>query len=46
MITNVIGPAIAGAVLAAFALLGLVSSQTAAPDANPADQEIIVYGDR
>ena len=46
MIANVVAPAIAGIVLATVALFGLVSSQTASPAQNPADQEIIVYGVR
>ena len=46
MISNIVAPAVAGVVLATVALFGLVSSQTAAPDKNPASQEIIVYGDR
>lgn len=46
MVSNVIAPAVAGVVLAVAALFGLVSSQTAAPAQNPADQPVIVYGDR
>jgi hypothetical protein len=46
MLANVVAPVIAGIVLAAVALFGLVSSQTAAPAQNPADQALIVYGDR
>lgn len=46
MISNVVAPAIAGIVLATVSLFSLVSSQTAAPSTNPANQEIIVYGDR
>ncbi len=46
MLTKVVGPILAGAVLAVVALYGLVSSQTAAPGTNPAAQEIITYGDR
>ena len=46
MVANVIAPSVAGIVLGLAALFGLVSSQTAAPAENPADQPIIVYGDR
>ena len=46
MLTKVVGPIVAGAVLAGVAIFGLVSSQTAPPDVNPASQEIITYGDR
>lgn len=46
MVANVIAPAIAGVVLAIAAVFGLVSSQTAAPAENPANQDVLVYGDR
>lgn len=46
MLTKVVGPIVAGAILAAVALFGLVSSQTAPPSANPASQPILTYGDR
>jgi hypothetical protein len=46
MIANLVAPVVAGIVLATVALFTLVSSQTAAPAQNPANQEIIVYGDR
>jgi hypothetical protein len=46
MLTKVVGPIVAGAVLAGVGIFGLVSSQTAPPDINPASQEIITYGDR
>jgi hypothetical protein len=46
MLMKVIGPIVAGALLAGVALFGLVSSQTAPPAANPASEEIITYGDR
>ncbi len=36
---------IIGAILAFLAMFGLVSSQTAAPDKNPAAQSAIVYGE-
>lgn len=46
MVSNVIAPSVAGILLAFASLFGLVSSQNAAPAENPADQPIIVYGDR
>lgn len=46
MLTKVVAPIVAGAVLAVIGLFGLVSSQTAKPDVNPAAKEIITYGDR
>ncbi len=45
-ISNVVAPAVTGIILALVSLFGLVSSQTAAPDKNPASSEIIVYGDK
>jgi hypothetical protein len=38
--------AFVGGALALAATLGLVASQTGAPDSNPANQPIISYGDR
>ena len=46
MISNVVAPAVTGIILALVSLFGLVSSQTAAPDKNPASSKIIVYGDK
>ena len=46
MVSNVIVPAVVGVILATASLFGLISSQTAAPATNPANQEIITYGDR
>lgn len=46
MLTKVVAPIVAGAVLAGVGLFGLVSSQTAAPQTNPASKELITYGDR
>ncbi|WP_157557550.1 DUF2613 family protein [Intrasporangium oryzae] len=46
MLAKVIGPVVAGAVLACVGLFGLVASQTAAPATNPASKEILTYGDR
>ena len=39
-------PTVAGAVFGSAAMLGLVYSQTAAPDVNPASKDIITYGDK
>jgi len=39
-------PAVAGAVFGTAAMFGLVYSQTAAPDTNPANQDVITYGDK
>lgn len=41
-----LGPAIAGALLGIFAIVGLVWSQTSPPADNPASKPIITYGDR
>jgi hypothetical protein len=39
-------PLITGAVLGAITMMGVVYSQTMAPSSNPADQQVLVYGDR
>jgi hypothetical protein len=44
LLTTFLVPVIAGAGLAAAAMFGLVSSQTSAPDTNPADSEVLSYG--
>lgn len=46
MVSNIIVPAVVGVILATASLFGLISSQTAAQSTNPANQEIITYGDR
>ncbi|MBC9957456.1 hypothetical protein [Yimella sp. cx-51] len=46
MLTNIVAPAIAGVLLAAVSLFGVVSSTIGAPSANPAKQAVITYGDR
>ncbi|WP_157090118.1 hypothetical protein [Janibacter melonis] len=46
MLSNIVAPAVAGIVLAAVSLFGLVSSTVGAPDNNPAEKEVIVYGER
>lgn len=43
---SMMGSGIAGAVVAFFAVTGLISSTTAAPDNNPAAGQVIHYGDR
>lgn len=39
-------PAVAGALSAAVAVVGLVYTQSQAPDTNPASQPVLVYGDQ
>ncbi|GAB3258723.1 hypothetical protein GCM10027425_20370 [Alteromonas gracilis] len=39
------GPVLVGFLLAFVAMFGLVMSQTAAPDKNPATQSALVYGE-
>lgn len=39
-------PLIAGGITATASMVGLVYSQTAAPDKNPASSEVLVYGDQ
>jgi hypothetical protein len=39
-------PVIAGGLTASATMYGLVYSQTKAPDTNPAQQQILVYGDQ
>lgn len=46
MLTNIVAPALAGIVLAVVSLFGVVSSSTAPPEKNPADKEVITYGER
>lgn len=43
---KVVLPAITGALLAAIVMLGLVWSQTQAPEGNPASRPVLTYGDR
>ena len=45
-IAKVLTPLIIGGALGTVSLLGLVYSQTQAPSDNPADQPVLVYGDR
>ena len=46
LIAKIVAPLLAGGVLGSVALVGLVYSQSQAPASNPADQQILVYGDR
>jgi hypothetical protein len=39
-------PAVAGALSATVAVVGLVYTQSQAPDKNPASQPVLVYGDQ
>lgn len=43
---KVLAPLIAGAALGTVTMLGVVYSQTQAPSSNPAEQPVLVYGDR
>ena len=43
---SLFGPAIAGGLLGALAMVGLVYTQTAPPADNPASKPILSYGDR
>ena len=43
---KMLAPLIAGAALGTVTMLGLVYSQTQAPSSNPADQQVLTYGDR
>ena len=44
-IASLIVTPVIGAVLAFLAMFGLVQSQTAGPDQNPAEQAALVYGE-
>lgn len=44
-LAKILTPLIIGAGLGTLSLLGLVYSQTQVPSNNPADQQILVYGD-
>jgi len=46
LIIKLVAPVITGAVVGSVAMFGLVYSQTAAPDVNPASKPIITYGDK
>ena len=43
---KVLAPLVAGAALGTVTMVGVVYSQTVAPSSNPADQQVLVYGDR
>ena len=38
-------PVIAGGAAGAITMVGVVSTQTAAPETNPANEQILTYGD-
>jgi hypothetical protein len=44
-IWSIILAPIIGAILAFLAMFGLIASQTAGPDKNPAEQAALVYGE-
>lgn len=46
LFVKVLAPLLVGGVLGMLAMFGLVYSQTQAPSSNPADKQILVYGNR
>ena len=46
LVTKILVSAVAGAFAASATMFGLVYSQTAAPDKNPASEPILTYGDQ
>jgi hypothetical protein len=46
LFVKILLPAVAGSVVSGVAMVALVTSQTAAPDNNPASQPAISYGAR
>lgn len=46
LLLKVVVSAVAGGFAASATMFGLVYSQTAAPDTNPAKSDIITYGDK
>lgn len=46
LLAKIIGAVVGGAVAATAVTFGVVSSQTSPPEQNPANAEIISYGDR
>lgn len=42
---KLLAPVIAGGAAGAITMVGVVSTQTAAPESNPANQQILTYGD-
>jgi hypothetical protein len=46
LILKLLIPALAGGLAAGVTMFGIVYSQTQAPESNPAQQEILVYGDQ
>lgn len=46
MLLKIVVSAVAGALAATASMFGLVYSQTAAPDTNPASKPVLTYGDK
>lgn len=46
LIAKFMTPVLAGGLAAGMTMYGVVWSQTKAPDSNPAQQQILVYGDQ
>jgi hypothetical protein len=46
LFVKILAPLLVGGVLGLLAMFGLVYSQTQAPSSNPANQQILIYGDR
>ena len=45
LFVKLLAPVLAGGVVGAVTMYGVVQNQTAAPDTNPAKQQILTYGD-
>ncbi len=45
LFVKLLAPVLAGGLAGAVTMYGVVSSQTSAPDTNPANQQILTYGD-
>jgi len=45
LLLKFLAPVLIGGTVAGVGMVGLVSSQTQAPSENPANQQIITYGD-
>jgi hypothetical protein len=46
LLLKIVLPVVAGTLAASVAVVGLVWSQTKAPDVNPAGEQVLTYGDR
>lgn len=44
-VLKMVVPVVAGVLVASLSLVGLVYSQTKAPDTNPASKPVLTYGD-